>query len=353
MAGEIPEIPGYLVTDKTAAYELRRLVGALAGTNRTTFPGAQPVSFTRTQSLRQLLDANYFVCEKSDGVRVLVLMLVTPQGPATYLITRKSEYYLAPNAHFPVPTTDAQFHHNTLIDAELVIDVDQGRHVRKLLAFDALVVNGTSCMARPLEKRLGYLAEHIVKPYARWSAQNPQAQRPFAAEMKSFQRSYGTPMVFHEIIPRLLHQNDGLIYTSADAPYTPGTCNQIIKWKPAHENSIDFKLRPRNGAIDLLVWEGEARYQPFGQLAVQQADWQLLGDPAQLDGRIAECVFDPGHAPPSRWRFLRFRDDKPHGNHSSVVTRIMESISDSMSQAELEDAMPEIRANWKRRNHEA
>ena len=41
----------------------------------------------------------------------------------------------------------------------------------------------------------------------------------------------------------LMHENDGLIFTINAVPYYPGTCNEIIKWKPAHMNTIDFELK--------------------------------------------------------------------------------------------------------------
>ena len=37
------------------------------------------------------------------------------------------------------------------------------------------------------------------------------------------------------------HHVDGLIFQPAD-PYTPGRFNLLLKWKPAEESSIDFKL---------------------------------------------------------------------------------------------------------------
>ena len=41
---------------------------------------------------------------------------------------------------------------------------------------------------------------------------------------------------------KLEHENDGLIFTVDECPYYPGTCNEILKWKPVELNSIDFKL---------------------------------------------------------------------------------------------------------------
>jgi mRNA guanylyltransferase len=47
----------------------------------------------------------------------------------------------------------------------------------------------------------------------------------------------------------------------------------------------------------------------------------------QIDDRIVEVHWD---AELSHWRMMRFRDDKPNGNHRSVVEHIIESIADGV-----------------------
>ena len=51
-----------------------------------------------------------------------------------------------------------------------------------------------------------------------------------------------------------LIKNDGLIFTVDACPYYPGTCNEIIKWKPPHMNSIDFEMKPLGQFRGDRIW---------------------------------------------------------------------------------------------------
>ncbi|CAG8683114.1 4135_t:CDS:2, partial [Cetraspora pellucida] len=75
--------------------------------------------------------------------------------------------------------------------------------------------------------------------------------------------------------------------------------------------------------------------------------WQRNEEP--LENRIVEVTCETLKDNTTRWRFLRFRDDKPHGNHYTVVEKIQESIMDGISMQQLIEHIPKIRGAWKQR----
>lgn len=152
-------------------------------------------------------------------------------------------------------------------------------------------------------------------------------------------------------------------------PYTSS-----LKWKPASENSIDFRLNlhfpiyqdsdaddeevddeyddgPRYDYeampdFELSVFEGNKSYSHFGTMYMTEQEWaDMKSLQIPLDDTIVECAMDQQ----KRWRFLRFRDDKKHGNHISVVKSVLESIEDAVGQNDLLNESSDIRAAWKRR----
>lgn len=238
-------------------------------------------------------------------------------------------------------------------------------------------MHGQSLMSRGLQKRFGYFHNEVYKPYKKLFEKYPleKAYQPFLLGMKDHQLAYGTEMMFRQIIPSLKHGNDGLIFTCLSTEYKYGTDPHILKWKPAEENTVDFRWRfyfrevqpdeedkaegitrpytdyegvPR---VELEAFHGgKDDYRPFGELYLAEDEWEelkALNDP--IDERIVEAYMDEQR----RWRFYRFRDDKHNGNHISVVTSVLESIEGRVTEKELIEAAPDIRARWKRREADA
>ncbi|KAL2362696.1 hypothetical protein RJZ56_004388 [Blastomyces dermatitidis] len=371
------------------ADQFRREVAHLLGRASLGFPGAQPVSFA-ARHLVELQKADYYVVEKTDGIRCLLYFARGDPDSDTpeihYLIDRKNDYRYVPGLHFPLPDDDTfqSFHVDTIIDGELVIDTyEDGSSQLKFYVFDCLVLDGTSLMHRTLDKRLAYFKEKVLKPYNAMYKKYPSEKqhRAFAVEDKSTQFSYGLEMMFREIIPKVkkIHGNDGLIFTCRSTPYKIGTDENTLKWKPPAENSVDFRMRlqfplvepdeadsgdggdgggtaepyPDYDAIPichLFVVRRANDYIPYATMHVTEEEWEALKAMQKpLDDSIVECYKDEQH----RWRFMRLREDKADANHISTVESVIESIEDRVDEEDLIRAAPAIKVAWKRRQAEA
>jgi len=259
---------------------------------------------------------------------------------------------------------------DTILDGELVVDVEptSKKETLRYLAFDCLVFNNENVMSRSLDKRYGRLKERFHRPWSKVKAEFPEMAEsiPFDIQVKDISFSYGIEDVFRLVIPKLQHGNDGLIYTCRETPYVPGTDPNILKWKPPSENSIDFKLvlrfppsksnpsQPEFHAkpfFGLYVYCGDERGQPkydlYDELFMEDNEWERMKlSEEQVDDRIVEVHWDPELV---RWRMLRFRDDKPHGNFRTVVDNIIQSIADGVEKSTLLARGPVIRSAWKAR----
>ncbi|KAL8906804.1 MAG: hypothetical protein Q9207_001792 [Kuettlingeria erythrocarpa] len=372
MGGSVPEIPGIRATGELLR-AFRQEVADLLGRKSIGFPGAQPVSFAARHKF-ELQKQDYYVCEKSDGIRCLLYHTQDEEnGEVIYLIDRKNDYYWVPKLHFPLPGFEQQFHLNTLVDGELVNDkLPNGGTQLKYLVFDCLFLDGGNMMNRTLDKRLAYFRENIFNPYQALYRKYPEEIQylPFIIDFKKFELGYGIEMMFREVLPKLPHGNDGLIFTCRNTPYQFGTDPHILKWKPPEENSIDFLLRLEFPVLEpdeadikegftcsfpdysakpefrLWVYKGEHEYLKWATMFVEESEWEHMKSLAEpLHDRVVECFLDKR----DRWRFHRFRDDKTEANHISTVESVMESIQDRVTEDDLIGAAKKIRDEWKKR----
>ncbi|KAF2448254.1 mRNA capping enzyme, alpha subunit [Karstenula rhodostoma CBS 690.94] len=368
-----PSIPGFQLSNEDSGPLKHAVAELIHREGNTRFPGAQPVSFAR-QHVAELQQREYFMCEKTDGLRCLLFFhfVDSERGfePVTFLIDRKNNYYeVKPPIRVPYHGALFQkeaFLYATILDGELVNDLyPDGTTKLIFYAFDCLAADGENYTDKPLSKRLWALKERVIKPWHTYLTQTKSLMPlvPFQVKEKEQQLAYHISYVFDQVMPKLKHGNDGLIFTCKDTKYEFGTDNHILKWKPPHENTIDFKLRlgefpmieaspddedpspyPDYDAMptkfELLVNHGNNRYRPFAhRLSVTPQDWEMLkGLKQRLDGRIIECYRDTD----GRWKFKkdddgtpRWRDDKADANHVSTVESVLGSIEDPVTEQDL------------------
>ncbi|KAK9804496.1 hypothetical protein WJX73_010638 [Symbiochloris irregularis] len=244
---------------------------------RLYFPGSQPVSLARS-NLELLKQRRYYVTWKADGTRYM--LLICKWG--AYLIDRSFTVRRV-QMRFPKSTEPAAPgqprraggpHHFTLLDGEMVVDEDivNDSVQRRYLAYDLMMLEGKSLMRQPFKVRFSLIKKEITQPRSteKQIMGSPAAkflylydEEPFHVRVKEFWPMTAADKVLNNFIPKLSHESDGLILQGWDDPYITGTCKELLKWKFAHLNSVDFQLDATpEGKLVLLLLEtrGGQRY---------------------------------------------------------------------------------------------
>ena len=183
--------------------------------------------------------------------------------------------------------------------------------------------------------------------------------------------------------PNFPHLNDGIILNYDDYPYYPGATEEIFKWKPAHLNTIDFELQGKNNLFVMYISEGREKITPVNYLFLkneeekEQFEKEYTKFKYSTGPIIIECFYDKMHIctettnfnilcqeyngfisrngndvsinlemydkdyintftknkanyEQGGWRFLRFRNDKTHGNHINTFKNILQTIKEDL-----------------------
>ena len=245
-----PNNVGDPVEDQDLIDALKAATRRLARVQNENFPGCQPVSVMNAH-LEVLRRKDFYVCEKTDGVRYL-LLIHTPNRSKTkaWLIDRKYTYY--PLKTLPVPLLKRKSTlHDTLLDGELVDEAlfkggAPSERRSTFLVFDAICVYGVYVGHLDLMNRLRVAHETILLIQGKiLSSKLLRDELPFEIDLKQMFAKRDTGFLFSQVLPNLTHENDGLVFTRVDAAYEVGTTENVLKWKPRHLISNDFQLQVR------------------------------------------------------------------------------------------------------------
>jgi mRNA guanylyltransferase len=357
MLGTLPRVTGDELT------QLQRACTDMLGSAAGRFPGSQPVSFGRTH-LQSVQRQHYFVAEKTDGMRYMLLIL---GDKGAFVVDRHFGMRELP-MRFPGPKPGTLLD-NTLLDGELVVDTSLETNERKMryLIYDACAVAGELITGYSLTYRLAAVRRFVRAP------QSAAADQPFTIDLKDYYELEHLSWLFKHIAPSrgehlftfvdenrgLRHGTDGIIFTPVDAPYRHETDPLVLKWKPAEMNSVDFRLaavwRREEGQgltprFQLLVSDGGA-LAFYAWIAFSPQDYQRFRYDPKCDERIVECVRDPNwvtieydltyptwnrqRRSEGGWRFLRVREDKNEPNRLTTVQSVVRSIKDGVTKEEI------------------
>ena len=230
-----------------------------------TFLGSHPKSLTR-KSLKTLSEnpVNYLVCEKSDGIRYL--LIVTNLGEC-FLSSRNEDYHLV-KILLPknLVDDDEERKINFIFDGELILDTftfkneqnikPQDKYDLCYLIFDCIVFNGQIVTNKNYDERLEHALRFIsikntsrelllkLKPKEMPDLDFTQLgkRHPISIYLKDFFQLNDCRFILNKFVAKLPHHNDGLIFTQTNHFYEVGPTDSIIKWKEPHQNTADFLI---------------------------------------------------------------------------------------------------------------
>jgi mRNA-capping enzyme len=238
----MPGVPGVtLMTDKKFVNDLQHKIQDMCEFEKHGFPGSQPVSMDR-DNLRFLHAKPYMVSWKADGTRY---MLLIKQSDELYFFDRDNACFKISNLSFL--DLDLKHHlRNTLLDGEMVIDNVNGLRTPRYLVYDIIYLENENVGYQAFKDRMRLIRDRIIAPRHKAIMKGiiRKEHEPFSVRMKDFwEADCAKKLLSDKFAKQLSHEPDGLIFQPKLDPYVCGRCDDVLKWKPSDQNSVDFKLK--------------------------------------------------------------------------------------------------------------
>lgn len=319
------------------------------------FIGSHPVGLAY-DCIEYLLDEDYYVCEKTDGIRLMMFIY----NGIIYFYDRKNVFY----------QTDLIINTNLtfLFDGEMYIEKD--KYIYSM--FDCLIYDSLPKVEFYLNKRLGYCFEFekVIKKGC-IKLKNDSNLKRFYIIGKNMSKSYAFTQVL-DSIKTLSHDNDGLIFTPVNRPYLFYSRSNIFKWKPPNLNTVDFLIKDA-GITDLFYLYCTANRNQIESLdRIKHTNSYIfcgyyINDDdntksSDLDNVIGEFIYDFDQTTidlddlaiiKGKWCLHRIRTDKNTPNNVTIVLDTLNSLENLLKAEDLKKYQDQIRDNYKKRSMEA
>jgi mRNA-capping enzyme len=245
-----------------------------------------------------------------------------------FLVDRDNSVFSCPVLTFPA--SSGGHLSDTLLDGELVEDKLPNGVRPRYLAYDIMQLCGRPDLARcDHATRLQCIQAEVVAPrdHAAQQGSLDKLAEPFSVRLKQFWDVKETRWVLEKFVPKVTHENDGLVFNPLEDPYQPGQCPALLKWKPPSLNTVDFRLavveEGRPGMLKEKVgqlWVG-GYHVPFSQINLKRNK-----EARNHNGKIVECSWSP-----EGWTFLRIREDKSFPNSYTTAVSVCASIKEPVT----------------------
>jgi hypothetical protein len=266
---------------------------------RGIFPGSQPVS-VEFRHFSILKSQPYLVCEKTDGLRYMMLSFMFENKKITVCLNRALEMFVCP-LNFRKPVYDG-----TILEGELY----EGN---TFMIYDALMTCGVCIGHHDFIDRLKHIEE--VKKLL-----TVLKYDPIKIIIKTFHLLTDFKNFMDNYLPTVTQKIDGLVFTPVKDGVKTGTHETMFKWKPRDKNTIDFQVKKKGDVWRLYV-------QEKGALVFESET--KTHEPWMEENAIVECQY-MFQDEPMWWKPLLRRRDKTYPNSRRTFYRTLVNIKEDI-----------------------
>lgn len=312
-------LPFHKVVGKDAEALVERLMQLLGstGSRKGFFPGPMCVSLRR-EHLEIVKKEPYWVCEKTDGYRFIMMATRYKDLKVIALFGRNlpEDVYIVGMTH--VPRTAYM---GTVVDGEMVQSHDGAWN---FFVFDCMVTDGVNVCASPFDSR-------IEKFHSNWMSfykHDPTQDAFILFPKKFFEVNNFSAFLLHMESASVQIPVDGIVFTPNASPIVFGRHTKMFKWKNPSDHTLDFAARLADGVL-------------FAQdkgVPVQVARLVAPPDvPEATDLAICECrCVDVTQ---NLWAFEKVRTDKTYANDITTYRNTLRCITENLTLPELAGAL--------------
>tara|TARA_B110000444_G_scaffold239875_1_gene254719 strand:- start:3854 stop:4783 length:930 start_codon:yes stop_codon:yes gene_type:complete len=291
--------------DPLYKYAMTYMEHSWGTTGKNIFPGSQPVSI-EYRHFKLLASNPYVVCEKTDGVRFMMLAFMFENKKQCVFLNRALEMFVCP-LNFRKPVYDG-----TILEGEMYGDT--------FMIYDILIACGDVVGHTDFLARLKSV-EGVKKMLTSLKYD------PIKLKIKTFHLMSDYKQFKDVYLPSVTQDVDGLIFTPIRDTVKTGTHETMFKWKPRDKNTIDFQIKRRGDIWKMYVQErGKLMFESeihVNQVPPHAREWME-------EDAIIECQY-MFMDEPMWWKPVIRRYDKTFPNGRRTFYRTLVNIKENIS----------------------
>lgn len=316
-------------TDEVLLDKLRKIILShwQITDDRDFFPAPQPVSLER-RDLSKLIEYEYLVCAKSDGMRFLLICY----GGNCYMVDRAFKFYkVTLNFKNEELYNFNEEYSNTLggiFDGELVLNK---QNKWQYVIHDCINIHGNDISKNIFPVR----HSEIIKVTCDYWIPDGSEFRVTSKQFFPFkQLGLLNRLILEE---KLDHVTDGIICTPKNKKVGSHTQYDLFKWKPRHLHTFDFKIIKNSDGITAFV-NKNGIHVPYAFAPHGSVEEKIFLDglekncPEFTNNSIVECDYDDEN---DTYTPIKLRHDKSHPNSFFTVRKTLCNIKENISMDEL------------------